>query len=211
MANFTLMPLPYAKSALEPVISAETLGFHHDKHHKKYVDTLNELVKGSSFAELPLEEIVRATAKSAPDSKEKKIFNNAAQVWNHDFLWHSMSPQKTEPTGALASAIARDFGDVNKLIEEFVKAGTEQFGSGWAWLVSKEGKLSIQKTHDADNPMAQGINCLLTIDVWEHAYYLDYQNDRAKYLKAALGKLLNWDFAASNLAKDDHAVRAAAE
>ena len=207
---FTLKPLPYAKNALEPVISGETLGFHHGKHHKKYVDTLNELVTGGKYAAMPLEEIVRAT-HGATDDKEKKIFNNAAQVWNHDFLWHSMSPEKTEPSGALAAAIAREFGDVTKLTEAFAKAGAEQFGSGWAWLVSKGGQLSIEKTSNAENPMAKGVNCLLTMDVWEHAYYLDYQNDRPKYLKAALGKLLNWEFAARNLAQEDHVVRAAAE
>ena len=207
---FTLKPLPYAKNALEPVISGETLGFHHGKHHKKYVDTLNELVTGGKYAAMPLEEIVRAT-HGATDDKEKKIFNNAAQVWNHDFLWHSMSPEKAEPSGALAAAIAREFGDVTKLTEAFAKAGAEQFGSGWAWLVSKGGRLSIEKTSNAENPMAKGVNCLLTMDVWEHAYYLDYQNDRPKYLKAALGKLLNWEFAARNLAQEDHVVRAAAE
>lgn len=207
---FTLMPLPYPKNALEPVISAETLKFHHDKHHKKYVETLNELARGTKFATMPLEEIVRATA-DAKDPAQKKIFNNAAQVWNHDFLWLSMSPEKSTPSGQLAVAIARDFGDVAKLIEQFAKAGEEQFGSGWVWLVSKGGKLSIEKTHDAENPMSKGVNCLLTIDVWEHAYYLDYQNERPKYLKAALGNLLNWEFAARNLAKEDHAVRAAAE
>jgi Fe-Mn family superoxide dismutase len=145
------------------------------------------------------------------DAKEKKIFNNAAQVWNHDFYWRSLTPARTEPDGKLASAIARDFGAVSTLVAQLTEAGKDQFGSGWAWLVSQQGKLSVETTSNAGTPMAKGVNCLLTVDVWEHAYYLDYQNARPKYLEAVLGQLLNWDYAAENFEKEGHAVRAAAE
>jgi Fe-Mn family superoxide dismutase len=202
--------LPWDQSALEPVISAKTLSFHYGKHHQAYVDTLNKLVEGNKFADMPLEKIVEATFK-ASEAKEKTIFNNAAQVWNHDFYWRSLTPSQTEPAGKLASAIARDFGSVSDLIAGLAEAGKTQFGSGWAWLVSKGGKLSIEKTGNAETPMAAGTNCLLTVDVWEHAYYLDYQNARPKYLEAVLGKLLNWDFAAENLEKESQPVRAAAQ
>lgn len=208
--RFTLAPLPWAEAALEPVISSRTISFHYHKHHQTYVDTLNKLAEKTKFADMKLEQIVQATA-GAEDEKEKKIFNNAGQVWNHDFYWRSLTPAKTEPSGKLASAIARDFGSTSDLIAKLVEAGTGQFGSGWAWLVSKDGKLSIAKTANAMTPMANGVNCLLTVDVWEHAYYLDYQNARAKYLEAVLAKLLNWNYAAENLAREDHAVRAAAE
>jgi Fe-Mn family superoxide dismutase len=209
-APFTLAPLPYAQDALDPVISARTISFHYGKHHQTYVDTLNKLVEGTKFSGMRLEKIVQATGH-ATDAKEKKIFNNAAQVWNHDFYWRSLTPARTEPSGKLASAIARDFGSTAELITKLAEAGKEQFGSGWAWLVSKDGKLSIEKTGNAATPMAEGVNCLLTIDVWEHAYYLDYQNARPKYLEAVLDRLLNWEFAAENLEKEGQAVRAAAE
>lgn len=205
---FELSPLPYDESALEPAISRRTIGFHYGKHHKTYVDTLNKLVTGTRYAEMPLEQIVRTTA-SRENEKDKKIFNNAGQVWNHDFYWRSLSPHASKPGGKLAQAIERDFGGLEELLKQFADAGKEQFGSGWAWLVSNSGKLSICKTGNALDPMAQHVNCLLTVDVWEHAYYLDYQNVRAKYLEAVLGKL-NWDFAAENLEKQDHPVRAAA-
>jgi Fe-Mn family superoxide dismutase len=207
---FKLAPLPYEDAALEPVISSRTISFHYYKHHQTYVDTLNTLVEKTKFADMKLEKIVQATAKS-DDEKEKKIFNNAGQVWNHDFYWRSLSPAKTEPAGDLDSAIARDFGATGTLIAELAEAGKAQFGSGWAWLVSKNGKLSVTKTANAMTPMADGVNCLLTIDVWEHAYYLDYQNARPKYLEAVLAKILNWDYAAENLARESQAVRAAAE
>jgi len=209
-APFKLAPLPWDEDALEPSISAKTVSFHYHKHHQTYVDTLNTLVEGGKFAAMKLEEIVRATAE-ARDDKEKKIFNNAAQVWNHDFYWRSLTPAKTRASAKLDSVVARDFGGRGGLIAKLAAAGTDQFGSGWAWLVSRGGKLSVEKTADAMTPMASGINCLLAIDVWEHAYYLDYQNARAKYLETVLGKLINWDFAAENLDKEDHAVRAAAE
>jgi len=206
---FKLKALPWDEDALEPVISARTIGFHYHKHHKTYVETLNKLVEGTRYADMPLEEVVRATAGKDTE-KEKKIFHNAGQVWNHDFYWRSLAPKTSEPTGALAKAIERDFGDVDSLAEKLAEAGKEQFGSGWAWLVSKRGKLSIETTGNAGDPMAQGINCLLALDVWEHAYYLDYQNERPKYLEKVLAKLLNWEFAAENLAQEDHPVRAAA-
>jgi Fe-Mn family superoxide dismutase len=205
---FKLAPLPWDAAALEPVISARTIGFHYGKHHQTYVDTLNKLVEGKPYADMRLEQVVRATV-NVP--KEGKIFNNAAQVWNHDFYWRSLTPNKTAPSGKLAAAITRDFGSPAELIARLAEAGKEQFGSGWAWLVSRDGALAVEKTANAGNPMAEGINCLLAIDVWEHAYYLDYQNARPKYLEAVLEKLLNWDFAAGNLDKEGHAVRAAAE
>ena len=206
---FTLSPLPFDEDALEPIISARTVQFHYHKHHKTYVDTLNKLAQGTRYAGMKLEEVVRATAGRS-EAAEKKIFNNAGQVWNHDFYWRSLSPDKPAPDGKLREAIARDFGSTEKLVEALAKAGAEQFGSGWAWLVSKGGKLAIEKTPDAENPMAKGVNCLLAVDVWEHAYYLDYQNARAKYLDEIAG-LLNWAFAAENLAQESHPVRAAAE
>jgi superoxide dismutase, Fe-Mn family len=207
---FKLAPLPWGEKALEPIISANTISFHYHKHHQTYVDTLNKLVEKTKYADMKLEEIVHATVGASNDN-EKKIFNNAAQIWNHDFYWRSLTPIQTEPDGELASTIARDFGDVSTLIAELAEAGKNQFGSGWAWLVSKDGKLKIEKTSNAETPMAKGVNCLLTVDVWEHAYYLDYQNARPKYLEAVLGKILNWDYAGENLSKEDHAVRAAAE
>src|ERR1700679_2282665 len=207
---FKLALLPWDEKALEPTISSNTISFHYHKHHQTYVDTLNKLAEKTKFADMKLEDVVRATVGAA-DDKEKKIFNNAAQIWNHDFYWRSLTPDKTAPDGKLASAIAASFGDTSTLIAALAEAGTNQFGSGWAWLVSKGGKLSVEKTGNAENPMAKGVNCLLTVDVSEHAYYLDYQNARPKYLEAVLGKILNWEYAAQNLAKEDHAVRAAAE
>ena len=207
---FTLSPLPYDADALAPTISARTVGLHYHKHHQTYVDTLNKLVAGTRYADMKLEEIVQATL-GMEDEKAKKIFNNAGQVWNHDFYWRSLSPKATQLGGKLEKAIDRDFGGVETFIEKFAEAGKEQFGSGWAWLVSSNGKLSIEKTANAVDPMAKGTNCLLTIDVWEHAYYLDYQNERPKYLEAVLTNLLNWDFAGENLDKEGQVARAAAE
>ena len=207
---FKLAPLPWDENALEPMISAKTISFHYHKHHQTYVDTLNTLVEKTKYAGMKLEEIVRATA-NASDANDKKIFNNAAQVWNHDFYWRSLTPNKTEPGGKLASAIAASFCDTAALIAELAEAGKTQFGSGWAWLVSRNGKLAVEKTANAETPMAKGVNCLLTVDVWEHAYYLDYQSARPKYLEAVLGKILNWEYAAENLAKQDQVVRAVAE
>jgi Fe-Mn family superoxide dismutase len=205
---FKLSPLPYAEDALDPTISEKTIGFHYHKHHATYVKTLNELVAGTKYADMKLEEIVRKT-HGASDGKEKKIFNNAGQVWNHDFYWRSLSPKSSNPSGDLKAAVEA-FGGQDKIVEELAKAGKEQFGSGWAWLVSEGGKLAVKKTGNAENPMAKGTNCLITVDVWEHAYYLDYQNERPKYLEAVLKKLINWDFAAENLAEEGHPIRAAA-
>jgi len=208
--RFTLAPLPYDESALEPAISARTIAFHYHKHHKGYVDTLNKLVAGTDYADMKLEEIVRATFHGQ-DKKQKQIFDNAAQVWNHDFYWRSLSAKPSKPSGQIAKAIERDFGGLDKLLEQLAEAGKTQFGSGWAWIVSNNGRLAIEKTPNAENPMAESINCILGVDVWEHAYYLDYQNERPKYLKEVLGKRLNWSFASQNLELEDHAVRAAAE
>ncbi len=205
---FTLSPLPYDENALEPAISGRTVGLHYNKHHRAYVETLNRLVEGTRYADMKLEQVVRTTASSM-NEKEKKIFNNAGQVWNHDFYWRSLAPVATRPEGKLAHAIERDFGGLDRLVTQLLLAGVEQFGSGWVWLVSRSGRLSVQKTGNALDPMAQHINCLLAIDVWEHAYYLDYRNERGKFLEATLGKL-NWHFAAENLAQEDHPVRAAA-
>ncbi|HEY4941548.1 MAG TPA: superoxide dismutase [Rhizomicrobium sp.] len=208
---FTLAPLPWNESDLEPAISARTIGFHYHKHHQTYVETLNKLVKGTPYADMTLEEIVRKTHTARDGSADKKIFNNAGQVWNHDFYWRSLTPKPAKPAGALLRAIERDFGSPAELIEKLAADGKEQFGSGWVWLVSQGGKLAIEKTANAVDPMAKGINCLLTFDVWEHAYYLDYQNERPKYLETVLKSLTNWDFAARNLDKEDRAIRAAAE
>ena len=206
---FTLKPLPWAEDALAPTISARTISFHYHKHHKAYVDKLNKLVENTRYAGMPLEQIVQATA-SGKDAKDKQIFNNAGQVWNHDFFWRSLTPKGGRPSGKLQDAIARDFGSVDGLMEQLAEAGQTQFGSGWAWLCSHNGKLTVEKTPNAENPMAKGINCLLTVDVWEHAYYLDYQNERPRYLQEVLGKLLNWNFAAENLDRESEPVRSAA-
>lgn len=205
---FVLSPLPYDEGALAPAISARTVSFHYGKHHKTYVEALNKLVEGTRYAEMKLEQVVRTTAGRETE-KEKKIFNNAGQVWNHDFYWRSLWPRPSKPTGRLMQALERDFGGLDAFLRQFAEAGKEQFGSGWAWLVSNSGKLSITRTGNALDPMARHTNCLLTVDVWEHAYYLDYQNERGRYLEAVLGKL-NWEFAAENLEKEDHPVRAAA-
>ena len=196
---FTLPPLPYDENALAPAISGKTMGFHHGKHHKKYVETLNTLIEGTDYADMELEEIVRETFKSRGE-KAKKIFNNAAQHWNHSFFWQCLTPKGGgKATGKLADAIARDLGGYESFKEDFAKAGEQQFGSGWAWLVAdKKGKLAIEKTPDAETPMAEGKTCILTIDVWEHAYYLDYQNRRPDFLKAVIDNLFNWNFANEN-------------
>ncbi|MDB4942315.1 MAG: Superoxide dismutase [Labilithrix sp.] len=191
---FTLPELPYAKDALAPHISAETLEFHHGKHHKAYVDKLNELLAGKPEASKPLEEVIM--------SSEGPVFNNAAQIWNHTFYWSSMKPNGGgTPTGDLADAITRDFGSFDKFKEEFTNAGITQFGSGWAWLVLEGGKLKVTKTPNADLPMKHGQKALLTMDVWEHAYYIDFRNARPKYIETFLTKLANWDFATENLKK----------
>ncbi len=196
-APFTLPALPYADNALDPVISSNTIGFHYGKHHKAYVDNLNKLVAGTAHADSSLEAIIKATAGKPA---EAGVFNNAAQVWNHTFYWHSLKKGGGgKPGKALADMIDRDFGSFDKMKEEFVKTAVGQFGSGWAWLVAKDGKLSFAKTANAETPMTQGLKPLLTIDVWEHAYYLDFQNRRPDYVNAVLDKLINWGFAEANL------------
>ncbi len=196
---FELPNLPYEQNALEPHISANTLSFHHGKHHAGYVNNLNNLIKDTDLADKSLEEIIKATAG---DAGKAGIFNNAAQVWNHTFYWHSMKPNGGgTPTGALAAKIEEDFGSFDAFKEQFKTAGTTQFGSGWAWLVLENGKLKVTKTLNAENPLHQGQIPLLTMDVWEHAYYLDYQNRRPDYAQTFLDRLVNWDFAAENYAK----------
>ncbi|MGB5064218.1 MAG: superoxide dismutase [Candidatus Competibacter sp.] len=194
---FTLPPLPYANNALEPAISARTIGFHYGKHHQGYVNNLNKLVAGTPLADQPLEAVIKATA--TPD--QTVIFNNAAQIWNHTFYWNSLRPKGGgKPSGALAEMIDKSFGGFEQFKTEFAKAATSQFGSGWAWLVKDGDKLAVVKTGNADTPLVHGQKPLLTVDVWEHAYYLDYQNRRADYVTAVLDGLINWDFAAQNLA-----------
>jgi Fe-Mn family superoxide dismutase len=182
---------------LAPLISGHTIGFHYGKHHKGYVDNLNKLVAGTEFADLPLETIITATAGKADKTA---IFNNAAQTWNHTFYWHSLKPKGGgEPPAVLKQKIEASFGTLDACKKELATAATTQFGSGWAWLVQDGGKLKVVKTGNADVPITTGMKPLLTIDVWEHAYYLDYQNRRADYINAVLDKLINWDFAAENL------------
>jgi superoxide dismutase, Fe-Mn family len=194
---FTLAPLPFAEDALEPLISARTLRFHHGKHHQTYVDTLNTLVAGTPFEGESLEAIISATDG---DVAQAKIFNNAAQVWNHDFYWQSLSPHQQTPAGELAAAITRDFGSLAQCEAALAKAAIDQFGTGWGWLVSSGGRLSAISTGDAEVPFTRGLKPLLTIDVWEHAYYLDVQNRRADHVNALVSGHLNWGFAARNLA-----------
>ena len=197
-APFALPPLPYPDTALEPLISANTLSYHYGKHHKTYVDNLNKLVEGKDLAAMSLEQIIHASAGKADMAG---VFNNAAQVWNHTFYWNSMKPNGGgKPTGAIAAAIDKDLGGYDKFKADLTAAALTQFGSGWAWLVSDAGTLKIVKTGNAEVPLTKGQTPLLTIDVWEHAYYLDYQNLRAKYVETLIDKLLNWDFANKNLA-----------
>jgi len=196
---FTLPSLPYDKTALEPHISANTLDFHHGKHHNAYVVKLNELIAGTDMEKDDLETII---LKSSKDSTKQAIFNNAAQIWNHTFYWHSMKQNGGgKPSGELAKKIDEDFGSFEKFAEAFKAKGAGQFGSGWAWLVlGKDGKLAVTNTPNAELPMTKGETALLTMDVWEHAYYLDYQILRQDYMGAFLGNLVNWEFAAENFA-----------
>jgi Fe-Mn family superoxide dismutase len=187
-----LPPLPYPVDALAPVISAETLQFHHDKHHKKYVDTANQLLQSEPTQARTLEDLVR--------SSSGKLFNNAAQVWNHNFYWQSLSPKAGSPGESLRRELERCFGSFDAFVDKLAAAANGQFGSGWAWLVQKDGKLEVMATPNAETPMARGVRCLLTIDVWEHAYYIDYRNQRDKYVQELIAKRLNWEFAERNLA-----------
>jgi Fe-Mn family superoxide dismutase len=196
---FELPPLPYPKDGLEPHMSARTLEFHHGKHHATYVATLNKLVENTPFANQSLEEVIRATAK---DESKVQIFNNAAQSWNHTFFWNCMRPRGGgQPSGDVLKAIEQSFGGVDKFKQQFKEAATTQFGSGWAWLVRDGSALKITKTPNAVDPLAQGQTALLTCDVWEHAYYLDYQNRRPDFVQTFLDHLVNWDFVAKNLAR----------
>jgi len=191
-----LMPrLPYPDNALEPVISAKTISFHHGKHHQTYVDKTNDLIKNTPLATLSLEEIVKAAAKN---DAQKAIFNNAAQAWNHDFYWNSLKQNGGgQPRGDLLKKIEGDFGGFDALAKALVDEAVSRFGSGWAWLVADHGQLKVMSTANADTPLALGLTPLLTIDVWEHAYYLDYQNRRADHVKAVIEKLIDWDRAAA--------------
>ena len=194
---YVLPPLPYAENALEPVISEKTISFHYGKHHKGYVDNLNKLIVGTEFAGLTLEKIISQTAGKADKAA---IFNNASQAWNHTFYWNSLTPNGGgQPPAALKTKIEASFGTVDACKKELAAAATTQFGSGWAWLVLDGDKLKVVKTSNADSPLTKGLKPLLVIDVWEHAYYLDYQNRRADYVNAVLDKLINWSFAADNL------------
>jgi Fe-Mn family superoxide dismutase len=195
---FELPALPYAENALEPHYSAKTISFHHGKHHKTYVDNLNKLVAGSDLEGKSLEAIILALAGN---SQRAGIFNNAAQVWNHTFFWHSMKPGGGKPQGEVASKLTQAFGGYEKFVEQFKTAAVGRFGSGWAWLVAEGGALKIVSTANADTPMTSRQTALLTVDVWEHAYYLDYQNRRPDFVQAFLDHLVNWDFVAGNLAK----------
>ncbi len=203
--KFELPALPYAKDALAPHVSAKTLEFHHGKHHQAYMTNLEKAIGTSDDAKKSLEEIVRKSSGG--------VFNNAAQVWNHAFYWHSMTPKGGRPSGDLAKAIDRDFGSLDELKKKLSEAGATQFGSGWAWLVSNpDGKLSVTKTPNAETPITDAKQIpLLTIDVWEHAYYLDFQNRRPDYLGAFLDNLANWSFAAENYASRGDGARAIAD
>jgi len=194
---FELPALPYAADALEPVYSAQTFSFHHAKHHKAYVDNLNKLIVGTEFEGKSLIDIIKAS-----DGTNPGVFNNSAQIWNHSFFWHSMTPNGGgAPIGAIADKIVADFGSFDAFADAFKTAGATQFGSGWAWLVlGTDGKLKVVKTANAETPLTKGETPILTIDVWEHAYYLDYQNMRPKFIEAFLDKLVNWEFANANLA-----------
>ena len=203
--SFTLPELPYAKDALAPHLSAETLEFHHGKHHQAYVTNLNNLIKGTEFESLALEDIIRRSSGG--------VFNNAAQVWNHTFFWSSMKPGGGgEPAGALGAAIGKKWGSFAGFKEAFAKSAVGNFGSGWTWLVRKgDGSVDIVNTSNAATPLTTGDKPLLTIDVWEHAYYLDFQNRRPDYLGTFLGRLANWSFAADNYANRASGARAIAD
>jgi Fe-Mn family superoxide dismutase len=191
---FELPPLPYPKDALQPLISAETFDYHHGKHHAAYVNNLNAAVANTPNEKKSLEEIIL--------SSDGPLFNNAAQTWNHTFFWNCMKPQGGgKPSADVGAAIDRDFGGFDKFREQFVQAAVKQFGSGWAWLVAEGGKLKITSTSNADLPMKHGQTALFTVDVWEHAYYIDYRNARQKFVEAVVDSLANWNFVAENLKK----------
>lgn len=191
-----LPKLPYAMDALEPHISTDTMEYHYGKHHRGYVDKLNALIEGTRFEDLPLEQII----VSAREQAEIDILNNAAQAWNHAFFWQCLSPKgQSEPVGRIRDLVEDEFGDIDKFKEDFRAAATSQFGSGWTWLVLDSGKLRIMSTTNADSPVGTDVTPLLTLDVWEHAYYLDYRNERARYVDAFLDRLIDWKFALDNV------------
>ena len=194
---FELPPLPFAYDALAPLMSKETLEYHHDKHHKTYVDTANKLIEGTGLENKSLEDVVIASAK---DEKLKKLFNNAGQHWNHSQFWLSLKRDAKVPA-EIASRIDADLGGMDKFKHDFVAEGMAQFGSGWVWLVSNQGKLEIMKTANADSPLTEGKIALMVSDVWEHAYYIDYRNARQKYLETFVTHLVNWDHVAQQYAK----------
>ncbi|MEE4538145.1 MAG: superoxide dismutase [Erythrobacter sp.] len=193
---FNLIDLPYDDTALAPAISAETLSYHHGKHHQAYIDKTNAAIEGTDHADAALEAVV-----SAARGSNQGLFNNAAQSWNHGFYWHSLAPSETAPSAELSAKINEAFGSMDKLKEELKSRGAGHFASGWVWLAEKGGKLSIEETHDGDTLADSDFNPLLTIDVWEHAYYLDHQNKRPAYLDAVVDGRLNWAFASENLAR----------
>jgi Fe-Mn family superoxide dismutase len=193
---FELMPLPYAADALAPAISAETLGFHHGKHHKAYVDKTNAAIAGTELAEADLETVIAKARET-----DAKLFNNAAQSWNHGFYWNSLTPEAREPEADLAERIAADFGSVQELKTQLADRGANHFSNGWVWLAARDGTLTIVETHDAETLADQQALPLLVLDLWEHAYYLDHQNLRPNYLKAVIDGHLNWRFAAENFAR----------
>jgi superoxide dismutase, Fe-Mn family len=194
--SFQLPDLPYARDALAPHISAETLDFHHGKHHKAYVDKVNGLLGDTDLEGASLVEVIQA----AHERRDRPLFNNSAQIWNHSFFWQCLAPEgSTRPSGKLRDMIATVFGGEQQLLDKLATESTSHFASGWGWLILNNGKLEVTSLHDADTPAAHGMTPLLTIDVWEHAYYIDYRNDRAKFVKTVLEKIINWDFVAKNL------------
>ena len=196
---FTLPDLPFERDALGPHMSAETLDFHHGKHHKAYVDKANGLLGDSDLEGATLVEVIRA----AHQRGDKPLFNNVAQIWNHSFFWQCLAPEgSTRPSGKLRDMIASDFGGEQQLLEQLAKESINHFASGWGWLILRQGKLEVTSLHDADTPVAHDMTPLLTIDVWEHAYYIDYRNDRARFVNSVLENIVNWDFVARNLDGD---------
>jgi Fe-Mn family superoxide dismutase len=199
---FTLKPLPFPKDSLGPTMSTQTLEHHHGKHHATYVKKLNDLIAGTKFENTDLESIIRATANG--DAQQKKIFNNAAQTWNHDFFWESIAPNGGgTPPEPIMKRLTATFSSLENFREKFIDAAVNQFGSGWAWLVADKGQLAITTTHDADNPLTSGAHALWTCDVWEHAYYLDYQQERAAFVKAVIDNVANWQFVSKRLVESD--------
>ena len=193
---FKLPDLPYELDALNPHMSAETLEYHHGKHHRAYVTKANELLGDTDLEGASLVDVIRA----AYDRKDKPLFNNTAQIWNHSFFWQCLAPEgASRPSGKLRDMISSDFGGEQNLLEALAKESVGHFASGWGWLILKNGKLEITSLHDADTPVAHGMTPLLTVDVWEHAYYIDYRNERPRYVKSVLENIINWDFVAQNL------------